>query len=30
MKKGTVDPSNNYKVQADCYNLKIKELEDGT
>jgi len=30
MKKGTVDPSNNYKVQADCYNLKIKELENGT
>ena len=26
MKKGTVDPSNNYKVQADCYNIKIKEL----
>ncbi len=30
MKKGTVDPSNNYKVQADCYNLKIKDLEYGT
>ena len=30
MKKGTVDPSNNYKVQADCYNLKIKDLENGT
>ena len=30
MKKGTVDPSNNYKVQADCYNLKIKDLEHGT
>lgn len=30
MKKGTVDPSNNYKVQADCYNLKIKELDNGT
>jgi len=30
MKKGTVDPSNNYKVQSDCYNLKIKELQNGT
>ena len=30
MKRGTVDPSNNYKVQADCYNLKIKDLENGT
>lgn len=27
LKKGTVDPSNNYKVQADCYNIKIKDLE---
>ena len=27
LKKGTVDPSNNYKVQADCYNIKIGELE---
>lgn len=26
MKKGDFDPSNNYKVKADCYNLKIKEL----
>ena len=30
MQKGTVDPSNNYKVKADCYNLKIKDLEHGT
>ena len=27
LEKGIVDPSNNYKVQADCYNIKIKELE---
>ena len=26
MKKGDIDPSNNYKVRADCYNLKIKQL----
>ena len=26
MKKGDVDPSNNYTVRADCYNLKIKQL----
>ena len=24
MKKGDIDPSNNYKVRADCYNLTIK------
>ncbi len=27
MKKGDIDPSNNYKVRADCYNLTIKELD---
>lgn len=26
MKKGEVDPSNNYRVRADCYNIKIHEL----
>lgn len=26
MKKGTVDPSNNYTVKADCYNLPYSEL----
>ena len=26
MKKGDVDLSNNYRVRADCYNLKIHEL----
>ena len=26
MKKGDVDPSNNYRVRADCYNLKINAL----
>ena len=30
LKKGTVDPSNNYKVQADCYNVKIEDLNYGT
>jgi len=30
MKKGMVDPSNNYKVKSDCYNLKIKELQNGS
>jgi hypothetical protein len=27
MKKGEVDPSNNFTVRADCYNLKISELD---
>tara|TARA_R110001632_G_C11096582_1_gene390537 strand:+ start:62 stop:535 length:474 start_codon:yes stop_codon:yes gene_type:complete len=26
LKKGDVDPSNNFTVRADCYNLKIEEL----
>ena len=26
LKKGEIDPSNNYKVRADCFNVKIKEL----
>mgnify|MGYP003122558759 CR=1 FL=1 len=26
MKKGDIDPSNNYTVRADCYNLKINQL----
>ena len=26
MQKGEVDPSNNYRVRADCYNVKIREL----
>ena len=26
-KKGEVDPSNNYTVKADCWNLKIKDLD---
>ena len=26
LKKGEVDPSNNFTVKADCYNLKIEEL----
>ena len=28
MKKGDVDPSNNFIVRADCYNLRIDELGD--
>ena len=28
LKKGQVDPSNNYTVKADCYNLKISCLND--
>jgi hypothetical protein len=28
MKKGQVDPSNNFTVKANCYNLQIKELEE--
>ena len=27
MIKGQVDPFNNFKVRADCYNLQIKELD---
>ena len=26
LKKGQVDPSNNFKVKADCYNIKIEDL----
>ena len=29
LKKGDVDPSNNYTVRADCYNIKINELQEG-
>ena len=28
LKKGEVDPSNNFTVRADCYNLRIDELGD--
>ena len=28
MKKGDVDPSNNFTVRADCYNLRIDKLGD--
>ena len=28
MKKGYVDPSNNFTVRADCYNMKIKALDN--
>jgi hypothetical protein len=28
LKKGDVDPSNNYTVRADCYNVRIDELGD--
>tara|TARA_R110002020_G_scaffold132467_1_gene295821 strand:- start:28 stop:504 length:477 start_codon:yes stop_codon:yes gene_type:complete len=28
MKKGYVDPSNNFTVRADCYNMKIEELDN--
>ncbi len=27
LKKGQVDPSNNFTVKADCYNLSISELK---
>lgn len=27
MKRGEIDPSNNYTVKADCYNLTIKDLD---
>ena len=29
LKKGDIDPSNNFVVKADCYNVKISELEIG-
>lgn len=29
-KKGDVDPSNNFTVRADCYNLPINKLEEET
>tara|TARA_E500000318_G_scaffold13466_1_gene12671 strand:- start:305 stop:781 length:477 start_codon:yes stop_codon:yes gene_type:complete len=28
LKKGDVDPSNNYTVKADCYNVRIDQLEE--
>jgi len=28
MKKGTVDPSNNYVVKSDCFNMKITSLKE--
>ena len=28
LKKGEVDPSNNWKVRTDCYNLPINELNN--
>ena len=27
LKKGQVDPSNNFTVKADCYNMKISDLQ---
>ena len=27
LKKGSIDPSNNWKVRTDCYNLPINKLE---
>lgn len=27
LKKGQIDPSNGWKVKANCYNMKIKDLE---
>jgi len=29
LKKGDIDPSNNFVVKADCYNVKISELDIG-
>jgi hypothetical protein len=26
VKKGDVDPSNNYTARSDCYNIKIEDL----
>ena len=28
LKKGDIDPSNNYTVKADCYNVPISELDN--
>lgn len=28
MKQGDIDPSNNFKVKADCYNMKINQLKE--
>ena len=28
MKKGDIDPSNNFVVRADCYNLSIDKLDN--
>jgi hypothetical protein len=28
MKKGDVDPDNNFKVRADCHNLSYSELKE--
>lgn len=28
LKKGDIDPSNNYTVRADCYNVPISELDN--
>lgn len=28
LKKGQLDPANNYTVKADCYNMFIKDLQD--
>ena len=28
MKQGDIDPDNNYKVRADCYNIKINQLKE--
>jgi hypothetical protein len=28
MKKGTVDPANNYVVKSDCFNMKIANLKE--
>tara|TARA_A100001515_G_scaffold144911_1_gene150706 strand:- start:1748 stop:2224 length:477 start_codon:yes stop_codon:yes gene_type:complete len=28
LKKGDIDPSNNYTVKADCYNVRIDQLEE--
>ena len=30
LKKGQLDPSNNYTVKADCWNVKIQDLKDIT
>ena len=28
MRKGEIDPSNGFKIKADCYNVKISQLQD--